>query len=237
MARIVKEREYAVRRNAILDVARRLVESRGYEQMTIQDILNELKISKGAFYHYFGSKQALLEALIEHMQDEVDQLLSPIAHDPCLSALDKLQRLFDSLAHWKTAQKTFLVALLQVWYTDNNAIVRQKLRATRIRRVAYLLTEIIHQGIQEGVLTTSYPDQIAEVVVSLVLDLSDTLAGLLLASDLDYAVRSRIERTVAAYNDAVERVLGASTNSLHLVDDATLKEWFVLPTEASRDLS
>src|SRR5581483_1127355 len=105
MARIVKEREYAVRRNAILDVARRLVESRGYEQMTIQDILNELKISKGAFYHYFDSKQALLEALIEHMQDEVDQLLSPIARDPHLSALDKLQRLFDSLAHWKTAQK------------------------------------------------------------------------------------------------------------------------------------
>jgi AcrR family transcriptional regulator len=237
MARIVKEQEYAVRRNAILDVAQRLVGSRGYEQMTIQDILDDLKISKGAFYHYFDSKQALLEALIERMQDEVDQLLSPITHDPHLSALDKLQRLFDALAQWKTEQKAFLVALLQVWYTDDNAIVRQKLRATRIRRVAHLLTEIIHQGIQEGVLTTSYPDQIAEVVVSLVLDLSDTLAGLLLASELDRNVQPRIERTVAAYNDAVERVLGASTNALHLVDDAILKEWFVLPTEAPRDVS
>lgn len=237
MARIVKEQEYAVRRNAILDVAQQLVGRRGYEQMTIQDILNELKISKGAFYHYFDSKQALLEALIEHMQDEVDQLLSPITYGPHLSSLDKLQRLFDSLAQWKTAQKTFLIALLQVWYTDDNAIVRQKLRAMRIRRVAHLLAEIIHQGIQEGVLTTSYPDQIAEVVVSLVLDLSDTLAGLLLTSELDHGLQSRIERTVAAYNDAVERVLGASTGSLSLVDDATLKEWFVLPTEAPRDVS
>ncbi len=237
MARIVKEQEYAVRRNAILDAARRLVGSRGYEQMTIQDILNELKISKGAFYHYFDSKQALLEALIEHMQDEVDQILSPITQDSYLSALDKLQRLFDALAQWKTTQKAFLVALLQVWYTDDNAIVRQKLRTTRIRRVAHLLTAIIHQGIQEGVLTTSYPDQIAEVVVSLVLDLSDTLARLLLTSEQDHDTRSRIERTVAAYNDAVERVLGASTGSLSLVDDATLKEWFVLPAEAPGDVS
>ena len=65
MARIVKEEEYVEKRNEILAVAQRLVYTKGYEQMTIQDMLDELQISKGAFYHYFGSKQALLEALIE----------------------------------------------------------------------------------------------------------------------------------------------------------------------------
>ncbi|TMD98834.1 MAG: TetR family transcriptional regulator, partial [Chloroflexi bacterium] len=40
MARIVKEQAYAVKRNEILDVARRLVDTKGYEQMTIQDILD-----------------------------------------------------------------------------------------------------------------------------------------------------------------------------------------------------
>src|SRR6266700_2313873 len=210
MARIVKEKEYAVRRNAILDVAQRLVVTKGYEQMTIQDILDDLQISKGAFYHYFDSKQALLEALIERMQDEVDQLLISIVHDPHLPALDKLQRLFDTLAQWKTARKAFVLALLRVWYLDDNAIVHQKLRTARIKRVVPLLTEIIHQGLQEGVLTTLYPDQMGEVIVSLVLDHGDTLAGLLLSSELDHDARSHIERTVAAYSDAVERVLGAS---------------------------
>ena len=61
MARSVNEKEYAVKRNEILDVAQRFVYTRGYEQMSIQDILDELHISKGAFYHYFDSKQALLE--------------------------------------------------------------------------------------------------------------------------------------------------------------------------------
>src|SRR5216683_6746756 len=146
MARIVKEEAYAVRRNEILDVAQKLVYTRGYEQMTIQDILDDLQISKGAFYHYFDSKPALLEALIERMREEAEQLLTPIAHDPHLSALEKLQRFYPTLARWKTARKTFFLALLRILYGDNNAIFRQKIRATAIKQATPLLTEIIHQG-------------------------------------------------------------------------------------------
>ena len=65
MPRIVKE--HAVRRNEILDLAQQLVYTKGYEQMTIQDILDGLQISKGAFYHYFDSKHAVLEAVVERM--------------------------------------------------------------------------------------------------------------------------------------------------------------------------
>jgi len=53
MPRVIKEEDYAARRNGILDAARQLVYTKGYEQMSIQDILDALKISKGAFYHYF----------------------------------------------------------------------------------------------------------------------------------------------------------------------------------------
>ena len=76
MARIVKE--HAVRRNEILDVAQRLVYTKGYEQMAIQDILDALSIAKGTFYHYFVSKQALLEALIKRMIDEAELLANPL---------------------------------------------------------------------------------------------------------------------------------------------------------------
>ena len=53
MPRIVNEVDYAARRKEILDVTRKLVYTKGYEQMSIQDILDSLNISKGAFYHYF----------------------------------------------------------------------------------------------------------------------------------------------------------------------------------------
>jgi AcrR family transcriptional regulator len=231
MARIVKEKEYAVRRNAILDVAQRLVTTKGYEQMTIQDILDDLQISKGAFYHYFDSKVALLEAIIERMQEEAEQILLPIVNDPQLPALEKLQSFFATLTRWKTARKDFFLALLRVWYADDNALVRQKLRTTGVKWVAPWLAVIIHQGIQEGVLTTSYPDRVGEVVLSLVLDLGETLGWLLLSFDPKRDDLQRIEDTVAVYTDALERVLGAPRDSLQLVDAETLKEWFFSPRD------
>ena len=227
MARIVKE--HAVRRNEILDVAQRLVYTKGYEQMTIQDILDDLQISKGAFYHYFDSKQALLEAIIAHMHEEAEQLILPIVHDPALSALDKLQRFFATLNRYKIAQKAFFLELLRVWYADDNAIVRQKLRATGVKWVTPWLSGIIRQGMQEGVFTTSYPDEVGEVVLSLAQDLGETLGMLLLSFDPERDNMLRIERTVAAYTEAVERVLGAPSGSLQLVDAQTLREWFVSP--------
>jgi AcrR family transcriptional regulator len=227
MARIVKE--HAVRRSEILDVAQRLIYTKGYEQMTIQDMLDNLQISKGAFYHYFDSKQALLEAIIERMQKEVEHLLLPIVQDPVLPALEKLQRFFDTLNRWKTAQKAFFLALLRVWYTDDNAIVRQKWRAAGIKWITPLLSVIIHQGIQEGVLTTSYPDQVGEVVLSLVQDLGETLAMLLLSFEPERADIRRVESIVAAYTDALERTLGIPEGSLQLTDTETLKEWFFSP--------
>src|SRR4026209_3026106 len=92
MTRVVKE--YAVRRDEILDAAQRIIYTKGYEQLTIQDILDSLQIAKGTFYHYFDSKRALLEALIERMMDQLVQLVTPIVDDLNLSALDKFQRFF-----------------------------------------------------------------------------------------------------------------------------------------------
>ena len=229
MARIVKENERAVKRNEILDAASRFIYTTGYEQMTIQDILDELQISKGAFYHYFNSKQALLEALIERMYGEVEQVLLPIIEDPDLPALDKLHRYFDTAARWKSTQKTYLLAFLRVWYTDENAIVRQKVLATMLDRISPLLSGIIPQGIQEGVMTTHFPDQAGEIIISLIQSLGDAFARVLLANELKPDDLQRLEGTMQAFNDALERVLGAPRGSLQLIDIETLNEWIVLP--------
>jgi AcrR family transcriptional regulator len=232
MARIVKEEEYAEKRNAILDVAQRLVYSKGYEQMTIQDILDDLQISKGAFYHYFGSKPVLLEALVERMGLVVEKLVLPIMHDPELTALQKLQHFFDTLNRFKIAQKDFLLALLQGWYKDENAIVRHKLMMTTPKVIKPFLAEIIQQGNAEGVFSTFYPEQqVSDVVLALTQALGDTLGLLLLSSEPSHDNLQDIECTVAAYNDALERILGTPRGSLSLVDTETLKEWFVSKVE------
>jgi TetR/AcrR family transcriptional repressor of nem operon len=227
MARKIKEEDYAARRKEILDVTQRLVMlTKGYEQMTIQDILDELHISKGAFYHYFDSKEALLETLIERLIDEAERVINPIVYDPDLPAMDKLHRYFDTAARWKTAQKAYMLALLRVWYTDDNALVRQKVWVEGKKRITPMLTLIIRQGIQEGVMATPFPGQVSETIYSLFQSLGDTFTELLLSGEPNRDALSRAETAVAVYMDAVERILRLSPGSLHLIDTATLVEWF-----------
>jgi len=96
MARTVNKEEYTAKRNQILDAAQHLVYTKGYERMTLQDILAELQISSGAFYHYFDSKPAVLVAFIERIRQETEKPLLPIIHDPHLSAIEKFQGFFDT---------------------------------------------------------------------------------------------------------------------------------------------
>lgn len=235
MARIVKAQGHAERRNEILDVARRLVYTKGYEQMSIQDILDALGISKGAFYHYFDSKQALLEALIERMMDEVMQALEPVARDPNLPALTKLQRYFGAAAQWKSARKPMMIELMRIWYDDHNALARQKAFSAAVKRVAPLLGEIIRQGVQEGALTTPYPEQAGEIVLTTFQSLGDVfLAPLLLQNPIDPDKLRRAEQAIAAHTDALERILGAPPGSLTLIEPDALKEWVIVSQASKR---
>jgi TetR/AcrR family transcriptional repressor of nem operon len=245
MARIVKKEAYSARRNEILDATQRLVYLKGYEQMSIQDILDTLQISKGAFYHYFKSKGEALDSLVERMVvEEMMPLLRSVVQDPELSATEKLHRYFDTAIQWKSGRKALMLELVRVWLSDENAIVRQKVLNMAIEHVTPLLTEIIGQGIQEGVFITDYPDQTCQVIYYTLLGLSNSILELLISDDADLD-RAYIESSVTAYvnalDDVIERLLGARSGSLHLVNIETLEEWFpsqeTIPAESSETSS
>jgi AcrR family transcriptional regulator len=230
MARAVKEEAYAARRNDILDSAQRLVFTKGYEQMTIQDILDDLKISKGAFYHYFDSKADVLESMVERMTvEQVLPILKSIVHNPDLTAMQKLHLYFDQAARWKMAQKPLMIELLKVWQADENAIVRQKMTAISVNRTAPLMTEVVRQGIQEGVFSTPYPEHVSNILFFILQGMNDTVIELFLSSLTD-GYNADVEKGIIDYinalSDAIERVLGAPQGSLYLMSPDILREWF-----------
>jgi AcrR family transcriptional regulator len=226
MPRTINEAAHALRRDEFLDVTQRLLETKGYEQMSIQDVLTATGASKGSLYHYFGSKQALLQAVVERLADRTAAVLAPVADDPGLSALEKLRRFFGALASWKVQRRELLVALLRVWHSDDNAVVRQKLRHGIADRVAPLLAVIVDQGEAEGVFTAAHPNQLGRVIVSLVQDLNDRLADLFITYGREGGDLRDVEDTVSAYTEALQRILGVPGGSVVLVEMATLRPWF-----------
>ena len=234
MARIAKEEEFNTRRGEILDAAQVLIYTKGYEQMTIQDILQALNISKGAFYHYFNSKQALLEAMIERTTNEAIAIMQPIIDHPRLSAVEKFRQFFDAAGRWKTDRKEFFLALLRVWYMDENAIFREKTQVAGLRKIAPQLASIIQQGIDEGTFQSDYPEQISEVVMTMMVSQASAFGRMLLESEPGPELYERARSKLAVYNEAMERALCAPPGSLRLLDDETLREWADRPRDRAQ---
>ena len=235
MARTVNEQEHARKRNEILDATMRLILAKGYERMTIQDIIADLRISSGAFYHYFDSKSSVLEAFIERIRDSWQEPLLPIVRAPHLSAIEKLRGYFATFDRLRREQRANVFEVGRVWYRDENAIVREKVEAAILQQRAPLLTEIVRQGVREGVFTTPYPDQSGEVLMSLLHGMENTHARLLLISSAsDRDVPRVIEDVVtvhAAYMEAIERALGAPSNCLYRLDAEAVRAWVTTETE------
>lgn len=228
MPRTVNPALHAVRREAFLDAAQRLIQTRGYEQMSVQDVLDELDVSKGAFYHYFDSKVALLEAVVERIVVVGLAAVTPVVSDPGLAAPAKLARLFSGLAGWKTERKELMLALMRVWQSDDNAIVREKVRQGMLTRLAPQLATIIAQGQAEGVFSVTSPDESARMLVYLIQGAQDLAGELFFARQAGTITFEAVEARLAAYKEAFERILGAPAGSLTFVfvDDSTLREWF-----------
>ncbi|HEX7472901.1 MAG TPA: TetR/AcrR family transcriptional regulator [Candidatus Limnocylindrales bacterium] len=226
MPRTLDPEAHAVRRDAFIDVAQRLIQVKGYEQMSIQDVLDELDASRGAFYHYFDAKEELLAAVVERIAATATATLEPIVVDPDLTAIQKFEGIFAGLARWKGERRELMLAILQVWLSDDNAIVRERLRKDTVVLIAPLLATILRQGNAEGTFSVSSPDEAARVLISLIQGSGDIASELFFARQAGTVEFDVVERAFAAYSEALERILGVSAGSLNLADPATLHDWY-----------
>jgi AcrR family transcriptional regulator len=224
MARIVKEHDE--RRSEILDVAQELFYTKGYEKTSIKDIIDGVGIAKGTFYHYFSSKIQLLDELVERMLVQTVQMVAPIVNDETLDALEKFHLFFSTIENWKIENKAFFKGILQVFYNDDNAILRQKLKAASIAASTPALGKIIRQGINEDIFDTRYSDNIGEIIIVIGQSLAENLAVLLLGEDNNGNPLLTIEHKIAVSQYAMERLLGAPVGSVNIFDLGRLRQWF-----------
>jgi AcrR family transcriptional regulator len=227
MARTIDPAAHAVRRETFLDAAQRLIQAKGYEQMSLQDVIGDVGTSKGAFYHYFDSKAALLEGVVDRMVDGATGQVAPVLDDPDLPAADKFRAMFAGIASFKTERRDLLVGLMQTWLSDDNAIVREKFRRAVVARMLPVYTDLIRQGVLEGTFTVTSPEHAARVMLALLLGANEHASWLYVANhagDIPFEV---VEGALSAYPEAMERILGAPPGSLRWWDDAAiLHDWF-----------
>lgn len=226
MARTLDPAAHALRRDAFIDAAQRLIQTTGYQQMSLQDVLDEMGASKGALYHYFDSKVALLEAVVERIVDVVTATLEPMVADPDIPALRKLAGVFGGIAGWNWERRELLLEVTRALLSDENAIVREKLRERSMVRLTPLLVRVLSQGKAEGEFPVGAPEQSALVLLSLILAANETAGRLFVARQTNSISFEEVERTIGAYVEAYERVLGVPAGTWPPLDPAMLEYWF-----------
>lgn len=118
----------------------------GYEQTTVEEIIAASKTSKGAFYHYFKGKEALLNSL-SYLFDEKYEELVPLIDDN-MSCRDKLlylnHELFDMIEH------SIDIKLLASLYSSQLVTKDKKSLSDKKRFYFQWITEIIESGLESG---------------------------------------------------------------------------------------
>jgi AcrR family transcriptional regulator len=226
MARTVDTEAHAVRCEAFVDSALRLMQAKGYEQMSVQDVLDETGASRGAFYHYFDSKTALLEAVVTRVVDTALASVTPLVDDPSVAAVPKLEGLFGGIAQWKMERTDLMLALARVWLSDENTLMRDKMWRHLMERMAPLLAAILRQGDDEGVFAVTSPDDTARVLVALLHGLNDLAVRTFVDREASGVALAEVVSMVSAYVAAMERILGVPAGTLDLVPRSALEKWY-----------
>lgn len=162
-------KEYNERRNEILDTAQRLFHSKGYEKCTVNDILKEIAIAKGTFYHYFKSKEEVLDAVISRYIDIVINKVDEILKIDNISPGEKLLRTFMSMRINNQVGSDMLGEM----HKTENALLHQKSLNQMVTAMAPALAKIIEEGIEKKAWSCRYPLHFMQIFLAASLTLTD----------------------------------------------------------------
>jgi TetR/AcrR family transcriptional repressor of nem operon len=161
----LKIRDTSDVRQGILDVGQRIMAAKGYTAVGLNEILATAGVPKGSFYHYFGSKdafgEALLESYFETYLDEIDQTLI----QPGLTMAQRLLnyfRIWQDTQSFQDCQGKCLAVKLGVEVAD----LSEAMRAVLKRGTSGIIDRLasgIESGLAEGSLAISgTPHEVAQ---------------------------------------------------------------------------
>ncbi len=156
-------KDHDARKDEILDTAERFFLSQGYEKTTINDILKSIGIAKGTFYHYFKSKEEVMDAIIMRIVAADVILAKEILAEKQLSALDRIFKFLFAQSADSNEQKG---EMLEQFPKVENALMKQRAMEATLKHVCPVLKEIIAEGNRSKEFDTPYPLEAIQFLIA-----------------------------------------------------------------------
>ncbi|RVD61869.1 TetR/AcrR family transcriptional regulator [Mesorhizobium sp. M2D.F.Ca.ET.185.01.1.1] len=216
MPRIIKHPE--LRREELLNHAQALFLTHGYDRASLNDVIAAAGVSKGAFYHYFASKEALLEALAERFARQALAGVQDVLGDPALDPLGRLNALLAKSRQARVETAAEAWALFETMFRPENLVLFHRINLAASAAFSPLLVEIIRQGVADGTFHTFDPEGVADIVMQFGMATHDVVAKAIVGgsdADMDTAIEA-LEKRVRLYEIALDRILGLPDGSIRI---------------------
>jgi len=205
------------RKGQIIQTSLRLFAIKGYENTTVNNIIEEAEISKGGFYHHYSSKEGLLEDIVKMLIGDMAAIFGEI--DACkeMSALEKTNEYIRRVNALKSDKLVETSAFLSELYSGGKNIhLEKKLYDFALEHIAPVMKRIILQGINEGDFQTEFPEEAAETYVKLFIMQQQEVTDLFYEAlqDKNEAILEKIKQKYAFFQKLLEDTLGLEKGSL-----------------------
>ncbi|SNS27980.1 transcriptional regulator, TetR family [Anaerovirgula multivorans] len=203
-------------KQALLNTAMELFYKKGYDATSVNAIIEKVGVSKGAFYHYFKSKEEVLEAVVEqHIEKEIE-ITHDIAANNDLNAIEKLSRLINEVLGYKTLNIKKRLKISSVLQDEGNVKFQRKVVENKFKILHLPYRVIIEQGISEGTFHPFHTEETVEQIMHLIVILNSAVTRL--AANIEEKPHNVeiIVQKIEAYGDAIERILGIQRGSINL---------------------
>ncbi len=178
----------------ILDVSQRLFLEKGYENTTIQDIVDELGgLTKGAVYHHFKSKEEIMDAVGDRMFFSNN----PFEAVRGRTDLNGLQKLREAVRLNQSDQERVRLTAQSIPIAKSPRLLQEMIISNRKVLTPYFL-ELIEEGNRDGSMHTNYPREIAELL--------PLLTSLWLLSSVYPASREQMKRKFLFLGEMLEKM-------------------------------
>jgi AcrR family transcriptional regulator len=209
----------------------RLFSRYGYDATSVNQIIADAGISKGAFYHHFESKESLVEALAALYAEEAAAAARPILEDASLDSYSRLASFLASMRQQKLDSAEQIRTTFEPLFRPENVQLYHRTQRAVTSVMRPILAGIIAQGVEENCFDTSDAEEAAETILYLFGSSRDDVGAIFQSRD-ELERRRLVERfskRMRYLSTVVDRILGVPEGSIEIIDreaiDIMLASW------------
>ncbi|MNC32456.1 HTH-type transcriptional repressor KstR2 [compost metagenome] len=218
---MMRQKDPEIRKNEIIQASEELFIERGYENTTVEGILQRTGLSKGGFYHHFKSKNEVFIAIIDRISNESVKAAEEIAELEHIDALQKIQLFSEKQFHMKMPR----TKIIRNFYRERDSNPHfHKHNVMMWEKYVPVFVKIVKQGISEGSMKVEFPEETVKLLFRMIASIYDFEESLIEDEE-------RMKQQIAALEDIFTKSLGIETGRIQLVKSELLSALLKLSRE------